>query len=254
MKQLTLTLALLAACPAAAESRTIERNAPVDYDRMLPELAGPTTPVYHDPNDAVLLPAESYQTDPTQPASPLSPQHATLLTRSMRNTIVALGYTPACDDDEVLANAISAGLLNVRQVVPLRSGFAERGIWTFDASYRHPKTTDGPAAPEWWVPLSLPIGGRIKQVSARTRFDQEIGEIASLELRSIEAEEVITVHASIAIGIGTTTVELPIPATQQTVLEGRQYYLAARITADALADFEFYSADLTLDLVPAETA
>lgn len=78
-------------------------NSEMHKDKALPGLVGPATPVYT--RDVGLVRVESYQHDPTQPPTPVSPQHLTLLTNELCHLVEELGETLDEENDTQLETA-----------------------------------------------------------------------------------------------------------------------------------------------------
>lgn len=78
-------------------------------DRVRSTLGGAVPPVYLDLGSPSTPPSATFQTDPGLPPTSLTPEHANLITEELRNLVIALGGTPASDDDTQLATLFESG-------------------------------------------------------------------------------------------------------------------------------------------------
>lgn len=137
----------------------------MDRNRSLATFHGPNPPVYKDPGDVATEPLGTFQTDLTQPLTPLTPEHANLITEELRNLTEGLGFTPASNVDTQLRDAIVPALKSVKSSVPAANGVGNGFAYN---TFQVRATT---ANAFWHIPLSLPVGARITDLWARGHDD-----------------------------------------------------------------------------------
>lgn len=72
-------------------------------DRVRSTLGGAVPPVYLDPLSPSTPPSATFQTDPGQPPTSMTAEHANMLTEEPRNFLIALGGVPDSANDAQLA-------------------------------------------------------------------------------------------------------------------------------------------------------
>lgn len=147
--------------------------ATMDFDYVLPGLAGPSTPDYTRPGGSV--PTPSYESGVT----PQSAAHGTMITRELCNLVTALGGSLAPDQDDQLGRLIGPALTNVRIPVPLLTGFLQSGGFGFDSFEFNIQTTSPVSF--WYSDVSLPIGARVRGLRS-FGIDTSANDDAVLEL------------------------------------------------------------------------
>lgn len=81
----------------------------MDRNRAPSTFHGALPPVYKNPADPLTPPLGTFETDPAQPPTPLTPEHMNLVTEELRNLVIATGLTPASNADNQLATAFADG-------------------------------------------------------------------------------------------------------------------------------------------------
>lgn len=207
----------------------------MDRNRSLPQFHGADPPTYLDPDDVQTPPLGTFQTDLSQPLTPLTPEHANLITEELRNATVGLGFPAASNIDTQLRDALVPALRNVKIGVPPSYGRIESGTWTFIGPVTVISNTE---FSRWVVPLPLAVGARINSISVRSIENNPI-QRCFLQLWRITDEDGGTeeqIGPTITLPESTSYVTtIGILSTPHTVADDYQYYLIAEKPSASLA-------------------
>ena len=192
----------------------------MDRNRSQAQFHGDDPPAYKDPNDVATEPLGTFQTDSSQPATPLTPEHANLITEELRNLTEGLGFTPASNVDTQLRDAVVPALKSVKQGFPPQNGsgagWAPSGDTAIVASA---------ANAEWNVRVGLPVGARILGVSARGNDNSTAGNGWFVDVRRNDGTATVSVGDTLSPTFTPPTLvtATQLFATPETVADDNHY-------------------------------